>query len=66
MARVILTVQLEGGASVQAVVAGKTSYPDALSSMKREAVDGIRQVYDHIVGEGVEDVCEALEEGLED
>lgn len=66
MARVILTVQLEGGASVQAVVCGKTTHPDALSIIKREAVDAFKQALDHFVGEGVEDVCAALEAGLED
>lgn len=66
MARVIITVQLEGGASVQAVVCGKESYPDALSTIKREAVDGLKQALDHFVGDGIEDVCAALGAGLED
>lgn len=45
MARVVLSYQFADGEVIQSIVDGKTSYPDALSQLKHEAVEGFKEAF---------------------
>ena len=50
MARVVVFFKFADGDTVQAIVDGKTSYPDALAQIRSEAVTAFKQAMDHALG----------------
>ena len=49
MARIVISYVFAGGDQMQVAVTGKTTYPDALSQMKAEAVAAFRDVAAHML-----------------
>lgn len=51
MAKVVVFFKFADGTTVQAIAAGKTTYPDALATMRAEAVRAFKESMAYALGE---------------